>query len=185
MKNLMKHFTQITKTAVPSRPILQTVHFDSFNDTVTATDSHRILRYGTDVSFSMNLNPLTLEFNYDKYPDVGRLFNGFKESVDFEANHITKAFVGKIKKLGKGGVLEMSVTEKGFTVADSVIELENYPETPVYRILVDTKYLVDALDFIADCKLPGLITLEFISPTRPIKFSGENFDYLISPIRPN
>lgn len=185
MKNLMKHFTQITKTASPERDILQTVRFDATTNTVTATDSHRALRYLKDVPVSMNLNPLTLEFGSGEYPNVDRLFSGFKDSAEFEAAQITKALVGKIKKLGSEGLVEMSVTADGLVIGDLVIKLVNYPERLDVTFLIKTKYLVDALDFIADCKLPVPIKLEFISNVCPLKFSGPGFEYLIAPVRPS
>ena len=51
MKNLTKHFTQITKKK-GIRPILQGINYNHTKDQLEATDSHRLLM----INASYNLN---------------------------------------------------------------------------------------------------------------------------------
>ena len=63
MKNLIAHFTNITKNVSESRPILQGIQYNKEGGFIAATDSHRLLYYKSEmIPSSYVQHPLTLSF---------------------------------------------------------------------------------------------------------------------------
>ena len=88
MKNLTKHFTQITKKK-GLRPILQGINYNHAKDQLEATDSHRLLMINAsyNLSESFVFNPLTLERIEGNYPNAERLIPVVQDNL-FRAGEV-------------------------------------------------------------------------------------------------
>ena len=89
MKNLTKHFAQITKSKASHQPILKGISYNHTKDQLEATDSHRLLMINASykLSESFVFNPLTLERIEGNYPNTARLIPAVQDNL-FRAGEV-------------------------------------------------------------------------------------------------
>ena len=191
MKNLTNHFTNITKGIKDSRPILQGISYNAADNSMSATDSHRLLqvKVGT-VPATYIQDPTTLEFLEGTYPDVSRLTPQINEHITIRPNTIEKTLLPMLKVL-KEETIVLSIKDKqviiqqenGSKIGD--FYLDGYPEDQT--IACNAKYLLQALAFVIDCDKFGLtrepVIFNYSTPVRPFLFATSCYTYLITPIR--
>mgnify|MGYP003408282794 FL=1 len=109
MKNLTKHFTQITKKK-DIRPILAGINYNHVKDQLEATDSHRLLMINANYHLheSFVFNPLTLERIEGNYPNTERLMPEVQDNL-FRAGEVDTDMLKIIAAYKKENVsLELS-----------------------------------------------------------------------------
>ena len=191
MKNLTTHFTNITKGIKDSRPILQGISYNAADNSMSATDSHRLLqvKVGT-VPATYIQDPTTLEFLEGTYPDVTRLFPQINEYQTIRPNTIEKTLLPMLKVLKEETIL-LSIKDKQVSILQENnskigdFYLDGYPEDQI--ITCNAKYLLQALAFVIDCDKFGLtrepVIFNYSTPVRPFLFATSCYTYLIKPIR--
>ena len=191
MKNLTKHFTQITKKK-DIRPILVGINYNHAKDQLEATDSHRLLMMNAsyNLSESFVFNPLTLERIEGNYPNTERLIPEVQDNL-FRAGEVDTNMLKIIAAYKKENVsLELSDGSLSISNAhDNVIAVipvtvnHNHEYEKTY---INASYLYDALSFIADYgkEYPDAkINLTMVTRVRPINFSNFEFNYIVTPVR--
>lgn len=191
MKNLTTHFTNITKGIKDSRPILQGISYNASDNSMSATDSHRLLqvKVGT-VPATYIQDPTTLEFLEGTYPDVTRLFPQINEYQTIRPNTIEKTLLPMLKVLKEETIL-LSIKDKQVSILQENnskigdFYLDGYPEDQI--IACNAKYLLQALAFVIDCDKFGLtresVIFNYSTPVRPFLFATSCYTYLVTPIR--
>ena len=191
MKNLTKHFAQITKKK-ELRPILTGINYNHAKDQLEATDSHRLLMINASykLSESFVFNPLTLERIEGNYPNTERLIPEAQDNL-FRAGEVDTNMLKIIAAYKKENVsLELSDGSLSISNAkDNIIALipvtinHNHEYEKTY---INASYLYDALLFVADYgkEYPeARINLTMVSRVRPINFSNFEFNYIVTPVR--
>ena len=191
MKNLTKHFTQITKKK-GLRPILQGINYNHAKDQLEATDSHRLLMINAsyNLSESFVFNPLTLERIEGNYPNAERLIPETQNNL-FRAGEVDTNMLKIIAAYKKENV-SLELSDGSLSISngkDNIIALipvtinHNHEYEKTY---ISASYLYDALSFIADYgkEYPDAwINLTMVSRVRPINFSNFEFNYITTPVR--
>ena len=191
MKNLNKHFTQITKKK-DIRPILTGINYNHTKDQLEATDSHRLLVINASYNLSKSFvfNPLTLERIEGNYPNTERLIPEAQDNL-FRAGEVDTNMLKIIAAYKKenvslelsGGSLSIS-NEKDDVIAVIPVTVNHNHEYE--KTYIDASYLYDALSFIADYgkEYPDAkINLTMVTRVRPINFSNFEFNYIVTPVR--
>ena len=191
MKNLTKHFTQITKKK-GLRPILQGVNYNHTKDQLEATDSHRLLVINASykLSESFVFNPLTLERIDGNYPNTERLIPEVQDNL-FRAGEVDTTLL-KILAAYKKENLSLELSDGSLSISnekDNIIT--QIPVTVNHnheyeKTYINASYLYDALLFIADYgkEYPDArINLTMVTRVRPINFSNFEFNYIVTPVR--
>ena len=192
MKNLTKHFTQITKSKASHRPILKGINYNHVKDQLEATDSHRLLMINAsyNLSESFVFNPLTLERIEGNYPNTERLIPEVQDN-SFRAGEVDTTLL-KIIAAYKKENLSLELSDGSLSISnekDNVIALipvtinHNHEYEKTY---INASYLYDALSFIADYgkEYPDArINLTMVTRVRPINFSNFEFNYIVTPVR--
>ena len=191
MKNLTKHFTQITKKK-GTRPILAGINYNHVKDQLEATDSHRLLMINASykLSESFVFNPLTLERIDGNYPNTERLIPEVQDNL-FRAGEIDTDMLKIIAAYKKENVsLELSddslsiINEKDNIIALIPVTVNHSHEYE--KTYINASYLHDALSFVADYgkEYPDArINLTMVSRVSPINFSNFEFNYIVTPVR--
>ena len=191
MKNLTKHFTQITKKK-GLRPILQGINYNHAKDQLEATDSHRLLMINAsyNLSESFVFNPLTLERIDGNYPNTERLIPEVQDNL-FRAGEVDANMLKIIAAYKKENVsLELSdgslsiSNEKDNIIALIPVTVNHSHEYE--KTYINASYLHDALSFIADYgkEYPDArINLTMVTRVRPINFSNFELNYIVTPVR--
>ena len=191
MKNLTKHFTQITKKK-DIRPILVGISYNHTKDQLEATDSHRLLTINAsyNLSESFIFNPLTLERIEGNYPNTERLIPVVQDNL-FRAGEVDANML-KIIAAYKKENLSLELSDGSLSIInakDNVIAVipvtinHNHEYEKTY---INASYLYDALSFIADYgkEYPDArINLTMVTRVRPINFSNFEFNYIVTPVR--
>ena len=191
MKNLTKHFTQITKKK-GLRPILQGINYNHAKDQLEATDSHRLLMISA--SYNLNesfvFNPLTLERIEGNYPNTERLIPEVQDN-SFRAGEVDANMLKIIAAYKKENAsLELSdgslsiINAKDNVIAVIPVTINHNHEYE--KTYINASYLYDALSFIADYgkEYPDAkINLTMVTRVRPINFSNFEFNYIVTPVR--
>ena len=191
MKNLTKHFTQITKKK-DIRPILAGINYNHAKDQLEATDSHRLLMI--NASYNLNesfvFNPLTLERIEGNYPNTERLLPEVQDNL-FRAGEVDTNMLKIIAAYKKENVsLELSddslsiSNEKDNIIATIPVTVNHNHEYE--KTYINASYLYDALSFVADYgkEYPDArINLTMVTRVRPINFSNFEFNYIVTPVR--
>ena len=191
MKNLTKHFAQITKKK-GLRPILAGINYNHVKDQLEATDSHRLLTINANYNLndSFVFNPLTLERIEGNYPNTERLIPEVQDNL-FRASEVDTNMLKIIAAYKKENVsLELSEgslsisNEKGNVIALIPVTINHNHEYE--KTYINASYLHDALLFIADYgkEYPDArINLTMVTRVRPINFSNFEFNYIVTPVR--
>ena len=191
MKNLTKHFAQITKKK-DIRPILAGINYNHVKDQLEATDSHRLLMINASykLSESFVFNPLTLERIEGNYPNTERLIPVVQDNL-FRAGEVDTNMLKIIAAYKKENVsLELSdgslsiINEKDNVIAVIPVTINHSHEYE--KTYINASYLYDALSFIADYgkEYPDAqINLTMVTRVRPINFSSFEFNYIVTPVR--
>ena len=201
MKNLHKHLSRIAKES-NNLEILRGVEFNAGTCKINATDSYRLLSYNYDGETVINkvINLKTLEVLKGIYPNVSRLIPanyGTKLSISY--GDITKEHISLLTK-NKSKILKMGVSSKIITISVPVIAKQNRTFEELFTIKlkssdnekfkevihVNAEYLRDCLEFMLDykkCHSEKDFSLNVLGAVRPILFKGEEFSYLITPVR--
>ena len=193
MKNLTKHFTQITKSkGAHLNGLLRGVNYNHVKDQLEATDSHRLLMI--NASYKLNesfvFNPLTLERIEGNYPNTERLIPEVQDNL-FRAGEVDTTMLKIIAAYKKenvslelsGGSLSISNEKDNIIATIPVTVNHNHEYEKTY---INASYLYDALSFIADYgkEYPDArINLTMVSRVRPINFSNFEFNYIVTPVR--
>ena len=191
MKNLTKHFTQITKKK-DIRPILAGINYNHVKDQLEATDSYRLLMINAsyNLSESFVFNPLTLERIDGNYPNTERLIPETQDNL-FRAGEVDTILL-KILAAYKKENLSLELSDGSLSISnekDNVIALipvtvnHNHEYEKTY---INASYLYDALSFVADYgkEYPDArINLTMVTRVRPINFSNFEFNYIVTPVR--
>ena len=192
MKNIAKHFTQITKSKVSHQPILKGISYNHTKDQLEATDSHRLLTINANYNLndSCVFNPLTLERIEGNYPNTERLIPVVQDNL-FRAGEVDTNMLKIIAAYKKENVsLELSdgslsiSNEKGNVIALIPVTINHNHEYE--KTYINASYLYDALSFIADYgkEYPDArINLTMVTRVRPINFSNFEFNYIVTPVR--
>ena len=192
MKNLTKHFTQITKSKVSHRPILKGINYNHVKDQLEATDSHRLLTINANYNLndSFVFNPLTLERIEGSYPNTERLIPETQDNL-FRAGEVDTNMLKIIAAYKKENVsLELSdgslstSNEKDNIIATLPVTINHNHEYE--KTYINASYLYDALSFVADYgkEYPDArINLTMVTRVRPINFSNFEFNYIVTPVR--
>ena len=191
MKNLTKHFVQITKKK-GLRPILAGISYNHTKDQLEATDSHRLLTINANYNLndSFVFNPLTLERIEGNYPNTERLIPVVQDNL-FRAGEVDTNMLKIIAAYKKenvslelsGGSLSISNEKDNIITIIPVTVNHNHEYEKTY---INASYLYDALSFIADYgkEYPDArINLTMVSRVRPINFSNFEFNYIVTPVR--
>ena len=191
MKNLTNHFTNIAKGIKDSRPLLKGIHYNAADNSMTVTDSHRLLQVKIGpVPATYTQDPNTLEFIEGEYPTVDRLIPQINEHITIRPNTIEKTLLPMLKVL-KEETIVLSIKDKqviiqqenGSKIGD--FYLDGYPEDQI--IACNAKYLQQAIAFIIDCDKFGLtrepVIFNYSTPVRPFLFATSCYTYLLTPIR--
>ena len=184
-KTLVKHFNNITPKKA-NRPLLQGIHFNAEDQTLTVTDSHRLLRiHESTINQTFTLNPNTLEFISGIYPDVTRLFPEPRD-VTFDPTGFTKAHISMFRALKEGTIKHTFTpdtwtieTETGQTLA-TITLINNYENETMY---MNAKYFTHFLDFLVSVNQTRAVHITLSTSVRPLYFNTSDFDYLITPLR--
>ena len=191
MKNLTKHFTQITKKK-GLRPILKGINYNHVKDQLEATDSHRLLMINANykLSESFVFNPLTLERIDGNYPNTERLIPEAQDNL-FRASEVDTNILKLIAVYKKENVsLELSddslsiSNEKDNIIATIPVTVNHNHEYE--KTYINASYLYDALSFVADYgkEYPDArVNLTMVTRVRPINFSNFEFNYIVTPVR--
>ena len=191
MKNLTKHFTQITKKK-DIRPILAGINYNHTKDQLEATDSHRLLTINAsyNLSDSFVFNPLTLERIEGNYPNTERLIPEVQDNL-FRAGEVDTTLL-KILAAYKKENVSLELSDGSLSISnekDNIIALipvtvnHNHEYEKTY---INASYLYDALSFVADYgkEYPDArINLTMVTRVRPINFSNFEFNYIVTPVR--
>ena len=191
MKNLTKHFTQITKKK-DIRPILAGINYNHVKDQLEATDSHRLLTINAsyNLSESFIFNPLTLERIEGNYPNTERLIPEVQDNL-FRASEVDTNMLKIIAAYKKENLL-LELSDGSLSISnekDNIITIipvminHNHEYEKTY---VNASYLYDALSFVADYgkEYPeARINLTMVTRVRPINFSNFEFNYIVTPVR--
>ena len=192
MKNLTKHFTQITKSKVSHQPILKGINYNHVKDQLEATDSHRLLMINASykLSESFVFNPLTLERIEGNYPNTERLIPEVQDNlfraVEVDTNMLKIIAAYKKENVSlelSDGALSISNDKDNVIATIPVTVNHNHEYEKTY---INASYLYDALSFIADYgkEYPdALINLTMVTRVRPINFSNFEFNYIVTPVR--
>ena len=192
MKNLTKHFTQITKSKVSHHPILKGISYNHTKDQLEATDSHRLLVI--NASYKLNesfvFNPLTLERIDGNYPNTERLLPSVQDNLfragEVDANMLKIIAAYKTENVSlelSGGSLSISNAHDNVIAVVPVTVNHNHEYEKTY---INASYLYDALSFVADYgkEYPDArINLTMVTRVRPINFSNFEFNYIVTPVR--
>ena len=191
MKNLTKHFTQITKRK-GLRPILAGINYNHTKDQLEATDSHRLLTINANYNLSESFvfNPLTLDRIEGNYPNTERLIPEVQDNL-FRAGEVDANMLKIIAAYKKENLsLELSdgslsiINAKDNVIAEIPVTINNNHEYE--KTYINASYLYDALSFIVDYakEYPDArINLTMVSRVRPINFSNFEFNYIVTPVR--
>ena len=191
MKNLTKHFAQITRKK-DIRPILAGVNYNHVKDQLEATDSHRLLMINASykLSESFVFNPLTLERIEGNYPNTERLIPEVQDNLfrtgEVDANMLKIIAAYKKENVSlelSDGSLSISNKKDNIIAVIPVTVNHNHEYEKTY---INASYLYDALSFIADYgkEYPDArINLTMVSRVRPINFSNFEFNYVVTPVR--
>ena len=191
MKNLTKHFTQITKKK-GLRPILQGISYNHTKDQLEATDSHRLLMINVKykLSESFVFNPLTLERIEGNYLNTERLIPVVQDNL-FRAGEVDANMLKIIAAYKKENLsLELSdgslsiISAKDNVITSIPVTVNHNHEYE--KTYINASYLHDALSFIADYgkEYPDArINLTMVTRVRPINFSNFEFNYIVTPVR--
>ena len=191
MKNLTKHFTQITKKK-DIRPILAGINYNHTKDQLEATDSHRLLTINAsyNLSDSFVFNPLTLERIEGNYTNTERLIPEVQDNL-FRAGEVDTTMI-KIIAANKKENVSLELSDGSLSISnekDNIIALipvtvnHNHEYEKTY---INASYLYDALSFVADYgkEYPDArINLTMVTRVRPINFSNFEFNYIVTPVR--
>ena len=192
MKNLTKHFTQITKSKASHQPILKGINYNPPYDLFDATDSHRLLTINANYNLndSFVFNPLTLERIEGNYPNTERLTPSVQDNL-FRAGEVDTNMLKIIAAYKKEDLsLELSdgslsiSNEKDDIIATIPVTVNHNHEYE--KTYINASYLYDALLFVADYgkEYPDArINLTMVSRVRPINFSNFEFNYIVTPVR--
>ena len=191
MKNLTKHFTAITDQKHITRPLLKGIHYNAADNSMSATDSHRILQLNIGpVPATYTQDPTTLEFLEGTYPDVSRLIPQINEHLTIRPNTIEKTLLPMLKVL-KEETIVLSIKDKQVTIEQENgskigdFYLDGYPEDQI--IACNAKYLQQAIAFIIDADKFRLtdepVIFNYSTPVRPFLFATSCYTYLLTPIR--
>ena len=192
MKNLTKHFTQITKSKASHQPILKGISYNHVKDQLEATDSHRLLMINANYNLndSFVFNPLTLERIEGNYPNTERLIPEVQDN-SFRPGEVDTTMLKIIAAYKKENVsLELSdgslsiINAKDNVIAVIPVTVNHTHEYE--KTYIDASYLYDALSFIADYgkEYPDArINLTMVTRVRPINFSNFEFNYIVTPVR--
>ena len=191
MKNLTKHFAQITKKK-DIRPILAGINYNHIKDQLEATDSHRLLMINANYNLndSFVFNPLTLERIEGNYPNTERLIPEVQDNL-FRAGEVDTTLLKILAAYKKENLsLELSdgamsiSNEKDNIIATIPVTINHSHEYE--KTYINASYLYDALLFIADYgkEYPDArINLTMVTRVRPINFSNFEFNYIVTPVR--
>lgn len=187
-KNMVKHFTNITPKKENARPLLKCINFDSDKKMMTVTDSHRLLAvYDDSVTKSFNLNPITLELNNSDYFQIDRLIPE-KQQLYVSKSSFTKTHITVLRAL-KEDIIKHSFNQNIWTVsADNlkIMQIELYDNNNEPQdIYMNAKYFLHFIDFVVNAVQMDKIHVSYSSPVRPVGFSNNEFEYLITPVRKN
>ena len=191
MKNLSKHFTAITEQKHNTRPLLKGIHYNATDNSMTVTDSHRLLQLNIGpVPATYTQDPNTLEFLEGTYPDVTRLIPQINEHITIRPNTIEKTLLPMLKVL-KEETIVLSIKDKQVTIEQENgskigdFFLDGYPEDQI--IACTAKFLQQAIAFVIDCDKLGLtrepVIFNYSTPVRPFLFATSCYTYLLTPIR--
>ena len=192
MKNLTKHFTQITKSKASHQPILKGINYNHVKDQLEATDSHRLLMINASykLSESFVFNPLTLERIEGNYPNTERLIPVVQDNL-FRAGEVDTTMLKIIAAYKKENV-SLELSDGSLSISnekDNIIALipvtinHNHEYEKTY---INASYLHDTLSFVADYgkEYPDArINLTMVTRVSPINFSNFEFNYIITPVR--
>ena len=191
MKNLTKHFAQITRKK-DIRPILAGINYNHTKDQLEATDSHRLLMINANYKLneSFIFNPITLERIEGNYPNTERLIPEVQDN-SFRAGEVDANMLKIIAAYKKENLsLELSDgslsirNEKDNIIAQIPVTINHNQEYE--KTYINASYLYDALSFIADYgkEYPDArINLTMVTRVRPINFSNFEFNYIVTPVR--
>ncbi|WP_301389936.1 hypothetical protein [Enterococcus entomosocium] len=202
MKNLAKHLMKVTSKN-NTRPVLNGVEFNSSTKRMNATDSHRLLSFEYDGESIRDkvINLETMEVIDSSYPDISRIMpiDGYDFEVPFHeitreiVSLLTKNKKHLIKMTFKEDLIQFYVktqNERTLDVIDEpifTIEItKNDDWKKTEEIFLSAEYLRDVFSFLLDYKTESsktCFTLRFVGRVRPILFSSEKFEYLVTPIR--
>ena len=191
MKNLTKHFAQITKKK-GLRPILAGINYNHVKDQLEATDSHRLLTINANYNLndSFVFNPLTLERIEGNYPNTERLIPEVQDNL-FRASEVDTNMLKIIAAYKKENV-SLELSDGSLSIGnekDNIITIipvtinHNHEYEKTY---INASYLHDTLSFIADYgkEYPDArISLTMVTRVRPINFSNFEFNYIVTPVR--
>ena len=191
MKNLTKHFAQITRKK-DIKPILAGINYNHTKDQLEATDSHRLLTINANCNLndSFVFNPLTLERIEGNYPNTERLIPVVQDNL-FRAGEVDTNML-KIIAAYKKENLSLELSDGSLSIInakDNVIAVipatvnHNHEYEKTY---INASYLYDALSFVADYgkEYPDArINLTMVTRVRPINFSNFEFNYIVTPVR--
>jgi DNA polymerase III sliding clamp (beta) subunit (PCNA family) len=131
------------------------------------------------------LNPSTLELNNDAYFPIDRLIPE-KQPLNVSKAAFTKTHIPVLRAL-KEDIIKHSFNQDTWTVsADNLtimrIELNDNNNEP-QDIYMNAKYFLHFVDFVVNAVQTDRIYVSYSSPIRPVGFSNDEFEYLITPIR--
>lgn len=186
MKNLYKHLSNVTNKK-GNRPILMNLLFNSETNTISATDSYRLLAFKQEVENSFLLNPSTLETqSVENYPNIQPLLNQGSTTINFNLNLLGLNNLLSSLKATKDKEVAFIMNGEYLSLKNSIF---NHPITHCKEketLVFNRKYLVDCISFLFDYRKKNPeseITFSFSNDYKPTQFISEDFTYVICPIK--
>ena len=194
MKNLSKHLKVITKNS--KREVLKYVEFNGKNKVINATDSSRLLSFKNDSEVETYLlNLESLERLDGNYPNVSSILPLYGFDYEMKYSEISKGLLSELTKNKKlllkltfeDDKLKIEKEEKIDKELTEICSLNYITETKETHIIwFNAEYVRDCLSFIRDYgldKKEDSFNIKLQSNIKPMLFKGDDFDYLIAPIR--
>ena len=189
-----KWFIGKNKKLKQNRPILNTIHF-SKEGNVELTNSHVAIRLTNVHEETEHTIPDT---DGASYPDLGRIFEGCQHgNIKLEFNPKELSNMLSPFKVAKAEVIRITFRKNGITIEPAYHSSDPVDDEQVmidatltidldieedFKIGVNTKYMLDAMNFF---KTQKITTVKMIasSSVRPMLFEYENLQYLVTPVR--
>lgn len=193
MKNMNKHILKLTKKVSKTRPILNSVNYDSETNTINVTDSMRLISIKSEekINNTFNIDPTSMMNKNIDYPNVHRLIPSKQEDYFEVLMSIDHKSVTSLLKTNKKSYSKILIKDEYLVLAfdnngiEIPITLGKTEESSKDIGYFNNEFLCDLFDFIKDADyLNKTVKMNHINTLKPLALSfDEEYIYLITPVR--
>lgn len=193
MKDMNKHILKLTKKVSKTRPVLNSVNYDSETNTINITDSMRLISIKSEEKIvnTFNIDPTSMMIKNIDYPNVQRLIPSKKEDHFEVLMSIDHKSVTSLLKTNKKSYSKIVIKDKclvlifdnnGIEIPITLGETEEDSKDIGY---FNNEFLCDLFDFIKDADyLNKTVKINHISTLKQLALSfDDEYTYLITPVR--